>query len=137
VSKDKDSEESDSEDYDHQFDEEFKAPSTFLKLTNQNFDRGFGASEGVCDFNISDDGKRKIIIPQISRRCLVIWTIGVKLPAGAGTVVYNVDCPRRGKCKKVARISQLRNKVARAHFVRDVEVRYLLSCQSVTCRLRI
>jgi serine/threonine protein kinase len=69
-----------------------------------------------------------IIIPEISRRCLMTWPIGAKLAAGAGAVVYNVDCPRRGKCKKVARISQLRNPVARAHFVRDVEARYLLSC---------
>jgi serine/threonine protein kinase len=108
---------------------DFEVPSTFLELTNQNFDRTFGAKEGVCDFNRDDDGKRKIIIPEISRRCLVTWPIGAKLAAGAGAVVYNVDCPRRGKCKKVARISQLRNSVARAHFVRDVEARYLLSCQ--------
>jgi hypothetical protein len=61
VSKGKDSEESDSEDYEHQLDEGLKVPSTFLKLTNQNFHRVFGASEGVCD-SIGDDGKRKIII---------------------------------------------------------------------------
>jgi tRNA A-37 threonylcarbamoyl transferase component Bud32 len=117
---------SNSEDSEHELD---RAPSTFLELTNQNLDRTFGAKEGVCDFHRDDDGQRKIIIPEISKRCLVTWPIGAKLAAGKGAVVYNVDCPRRGRCKKVARISQFRNPNARAKFVRDVEARYLLSCQ--------
>jgi hypothetical protein len=127
VSKGKDNKESDSEESKHQLDKDFKVPSTFLELTNQNFDRICGAKEGVCDFNRDDDGKRKIIIPEISRRCLVTWPIGAKLGAGAGVVVYKVDCPRRGKCKKVARISQLRNPVARAHCVRDGSLPTVLS----------
>jgi hypothetical protein len=120
---------SDSEDSEHKLDKDFKVPSTFLELTNQNLDRTFGAKEGVCDFVRDDDGQRKIIIPEISKRCLVTWPIGAKLAAGTGAVVYNVDCPRRGRCKKVARISQLRKPKDHASFVRDVEARYLLSCQ--------
>jgi serine/threonine protein kinase len=107
-------------------------PQSFLHMSNSDFDGPF-SSNNICQFTpVTDGNKRTIIIPEISRRCLMRWPVGAKLASGRGAVVYNVDCgdaENPHKCTKVARISQLRTKQDTTNFTRDVQARYLLSCQ--------
>ena len=100
-----------------------RKPETFLRLSNSDFDGPFNRIN-PCTYE-----NRKIIIPAISRRCLVRWSVGAQLATGTGAVVFNVDCDDVNMCQKVARISQLRTKQDMKKFTRDVQARYLLSCQ--------
>jgi serine/threonine protein kinase len=108
-------------------------PQSFLHLSNSEFEGMFNITNPCRYMSTTEGVKRKILIPEISRRCFMRWPVGAQLASGTGAVVYDVDCdddPTNQHCAKVARISQLRTKQDTSKFTRDVQARYLLSCKN-------
>ena len=96
-------------------------PGTFLDRTNSDIDTVAWTARCTPD---------TIVIPEIPHRCFVNWTIGARVAAGTGAVVFGVDDEKN--TRQVARISQFHTKANHRNFVRDVQARYLLSSRCGT-----
>jgi len=105
-------------------------PSSFLRQggdSNKDFN-----SVNSCEFSNIQGYLKKPIIPG---KCNLKWKIGKSFARGTGAVLFYVNDIACKSNAAAARISKLRNEEDTKKFRRDVEARYILSCQCKTIRI--